>query len=491
MTQHTYAPAPGTAAGRVDVRDSDPALKALADVMTGADPDPELTCLVEHIDEAMIHRATAEAMRVSLLSRPTTTRERLTRRFDREKQLLADAHHLATELAAACDGDDAMLRMRLRRSDSWLQPALLMGRMQLRLVESICSQIEMVAEHFAIPKHLSVVTARQKLADGGRINDWMRLLADYSSNDEWLHATSTVSVNGVAKPVVVDAGPDLVSAAWAARVAAPVTITPTGGPWPGTAVSDALEMNAEPVRQWVASMSRELAGTDDRDLMLRIGQPLRKFLISPVAVAISRMFPARIGAVRRVGEVIVPLLGHLTADSAALMPSAPPEGFTPDDDVLSQLRGVPVGCAVGLDTVIDGAIPVKDITRDEMALLSLMEPRGFDEVQLTVNLATAEWEDVTATVAAIRSCGAIKLRSAIMGLADQDVVVGNENRLTLKLLVSEGIPVRTAHGYGAVLPAGTRMSLVGATVTKRHTTIYAAVDSCVAQKSPMALAAVS
>lgn len=478
-------------AGRVDARDFDPAIKALADVMNGADPDPQATRLVERLDAAMIHRASAEAIRHSLLSRPMSTRERLTRRFGRDKQLLADAHRLAIEMAAACDGDDAVLQMRLRRSESWLQPALLMGRMQLRLIESICSQIEMVAEHFAIPRHLSVVTARQALADGGRINGWMQLLADHTSNDEWLHATSTVSVNGVAKPVVVDAGPDLVSAAWAARVAAPVTVTPAQGVWSESVVRDALEMNAEPVRQWVASMSRELAGTDDRDLLLRIGQPLRGFLISPAATTIAGMFAARIGAVCRVGGVIIPVLGNLAADSASLMPGSPPEGFTADEELLSRLRGVPVGCAVGADTVIDGAIAVKAITRDEMALLSLAQPRDIGETQLTVNLTTAEWKDVTAAVAEIRNSGAIVLRSAVLGMADQDAVIGNEHRLTLKLLVREGIPVQTSYGYGAVLPAGTRLSLLGMTATKRHTTLYAAADSHLSVSSSMALAAVS
>jgi hypothetical protein len=491
MTQSTYVPAPEAVAGRVDSRNADPALKALADVMSGADPDPELTAQVEHLDEVSVHLAVAAAVRASLLSRPASTRERLMRRLDRDGQLLAEAHGLAVDLAAAAAGDASALRYRLRRSDAWLEPALLIGRMQIRLMESVCSQIEMVAEHFTIPRSLTVVTARQKLADGGRINGWMQLLPDNSGNDEWLHATSTVQVNGVAKPVVVDAGPDLVSAAWAARIAAPITVTPAVGSWSAPVVSDALGMSTEPVRQWVASMSRELAGDDDRDLMLRIGQPLRRFLISPAAVAIGRMFPPRIGAVRRVGQVVVPLLGHMLGDSSALMPSGACENFTPDDALLSRLRGVPVGCAVGPDTVIDDAIPVSDITRDEMALLALIEPRDIGEVELTVNLTTAEWEDVTSIVAKIRDAGAITLRSAVLGLADQDVVIGDENRLTLKLLVRSAVPVRIRHGFGAVLPAGTRMSLLGASVTKRHATLYAAVDSCVADRVPEALAAVS
>lgn len=465
MSLRFCATMPAGLAGCKNSRKANLAVRALSDVMNGADPDPDLTKHVKRIDDRTIHTAAAAAVWGTELSR--------------DGRLLVDARHLAAELAAAAAGDSSALRQRVRSGDGWVLPALLLSRLQMRLVESVCSQIDMHAEHLQPSQSLSTVTARQRLADGGRVTDWMRLLPDHS-NDEWLHATSIVTVNGVAKPVVVDAGPDLVSAAWSARVAAPVTVTPAEGPWPVAVVRDALDTHAEPVRQWVASMSRELCDNGNGDLLLRIGHPLRQFLMSPVTATITKMFPTRIGAVSRIGDVIVPLLGNLPAAAHDLVPSDQTKGSTHSDELLSRLRDVPVGCAVGPDTVIDDAIPVHTIARDEMALLSLVPPRDIGIVKLTANLTTYEWEDATELIREIRRTKGITLRAPILGWSDQDPVHGNDHRITLHMLANRGVPVRTRYGYGALLPAGTRLTLVHVKVSRGHATLYAIADMHVA-----------
>lgn len=76
----------------------------------------------------------------------------------------------------------------------------------------------------------------------------------------------------------------MVSAAWAARIAAPVSVYAAPGSWPMHIVADALDMCAGSIASWVAAMSRELAGDGDIDLSLRTTVPLRNFIVAPRCV---------------------------------------------------------------------------------------------------------------------------------------------------------------------------------------------------------------
>lgn len=283
--------------------------------------------------------------------------------------------------------------------------------------------------------------------------------------------------------MIVDAGPDSLTGAWSARIAAPVTITAAAGRWPVTAVEDCLRMCSAPVRAWVASMDRQLSGEDNEDLSLRIGSPLRQFLISPATVAVT----AAIAASR--GESLVPALG---AREDACVPGALPavpliaagssderERHPMASTLLPSMRaGGEAGAELAEDTVLHGCGYVAEIHRDEMALLSAAPAAELArEVEVTINFATPQWQDVTALIGDVRATGVMQLSSPVFGRVDQEVIAGARYRISLRARVTFGVPVRSREGYGVVLPAGTRLTLLGADVSKHHTTLYAAERS--------------
>lgn len=469
--------------GRANALRMTRARKAIAAVMNGADPDPvDVEATGDYrVDQQLLHLSAAAALRQSLMSRPSSARSRIDRSLNRGQQHLVDAYHLALALADSSDGDLTGLQGQLFGMDDWLEPALLLGKLQVRFLAQVCAQIQLSVEHSPVTDKLRSVTARQALADGGRITESTQLLEDHL-NGEWLHATSTVEVNGVSRPVVVDAGPDLVTAAWAARVAAPITVTAdSDGRWPVSAVRDALDICSDSVRWWVASMSRELAGDFDRDLELRIGPPLREFIVSPAAAAISAVIaadrPTPITAAASEGTAPAVSLERMPASTDTLLPTAPSERFIACPKRLALLRtGGEPGTELSPDTELDHFIDVSRVQRDEMTLLNMASPSELDEVEVTVNFRTPEYEDVTDLIAEVRDSGAVTLSAPVLAHCNQDTVSGNEHRVTLRALVRRGVALRTRHGYAVVLAAGTRLALLGADATKRHTTLYLQSD---------------
>jgi hypothetical protein len=344
----------------------------------------------------------------------------------------------------------------------------------------------MTAGHLPVDPRLATVTARDVLVGGGRIGADTVLLDDHSGNG-WLHATSNVTVGGVAGTVVVDAGPDLVPASWAARMVAPITVTPGEGRWPASVVGDVLALCDDAMRWWVASMTRELAGDDQEDLLLRIGPPLRQFLISPATAAIAAIVgigePTLIGAVSAqligTSSASVPAMSAMPATVDVLRPVAPSADYQPRAGALSAMRtGGEPGTELAPDAVLSGCIRLTDVGRDEMTLLGVVPTSDLGgEVEVTVNIATPEWQDVTNLVDEVRDHGAVALCAPMLARADQDTVTGAEHRLTLRARVRRGVPVQTRDGYAVLLGAGTRLSLLGADVSKRSATLYLQTDN--------------
>ncbi|WP_138230354.1 hypothetical protein [Mycolicibacterium aubagnense] len=467
------------------------AQKAIAAVMNGVDPEPgDLEGLGElRIDAQTLHLSAAAALRQVLLSRPTpgalrTSRHR--RRIGTDQHVVRDAYYLALALAD-CTGPTALAAAIGNICTDWLEPAALVGRLQVRFLEQVCAQIDMTANHLPVVPRLSGVMSRDILAAGGRLAPGTVLLPDHAfdqrDRDEegspWLHATSTVMVAGHSGPVIVDAGPDSLTGAWSARIAAPVTVTAAAGRWPVTAVEDCLRLCSAPVRAWVASMDRQLSGEDNEDLSLRIGAPLRQFLISPATVAVT----AAVAASR--GESPVPALGSGEDVSVSgALPAVPlmPAGRSDERErhpmastLLPLMRaGGEAGAELAEDTILEGCGYVAEIHRDEMALLSAVSAAELDrEVEVTINFSTPQWQDVTALIGDVRATGVMRLGAPVFGRVDQEIIAGARHRLSLRARVTFGVPVHTREGYGVVLPAGTRLALLGADVSKHHTTLYA------------------
>jgi hypothetical protein len=464
------------------------AQKAIAAVMNGVDPDPgDVEATRDYcVDEQLLHLSAAAALRQALMSRPASTAARMCRRGGDQQQLLIDAYYLALALADAVGGDAVALKATLHDGhENWLAPAALLGRLQVRFLEQICAQINMTAGHLPVQPSLATITAREVLVGGGRIGADTVLLDDHSGNG-WLHATSKVTVAGIAGTVVVDAGPDLVPASWAARMAAPITVIPGEGRWPVSVVGDVLTLCDDAVRWWVGSMTRELAGDDEEDLLLRIGPPLRQFLISPatatIAAITSTAEPTLIDAVpaQLIGTsaATVPVMSAMPANVDALRPVAPSADYQPRAGTLSAMRsGGEPGAELAPDTVLSDCIDLTDVSRDEMTLLGVVPTSDFaSEVEVTVNIATPEWQDVTKLIDEVRAHGAVTLCAPMLARADQDTVTGAEHRLTLRARVRRGVPVHTSDGYAVLLGAGTRLSLLGADVSKRSATLYLQMD---------------
>jgi hypothetical protein len=134
---------------------------------------------------------------------------------------------------------------------------------------------------------------------------------------------------------------------------------------------------------------------------------------------------------------------------------------------------------LGPDTVIEDATPLSDIREDAMTLLGAADPQWLDQpVEVTANLSVPDWEDVTQTVSRLSSSEVIALTAPVLAWADRDVVAGDSRRLTLRARVHHGVPVRTSAGVGVFLAAGTRLSVLGADISKSHCTVYLDQHRC-------------
>lgn len=441
---------------RVNTLRITPALSAMAAVMNGVDPDPaDVAALVDiPVGAGVLHQATAAALRQvmgpMLLSRTSTTADGHATADDAEMATLLDAYYLVLDLA---EGGAVPA---LARKD--VKAALLVGAMQVRFLETVCSQIEVTVvtpELLVGPK----IPARSVLKSGGDLAPGVRLLADHSAGSDgsagWLHALSTITVAGQSGRAVVDAGPENASAQWAARLAAPVTVAAAGGFWPVTVVEDCLRLCAPAVRRWVAAMPRELCGEDGRDIMLRSGPPLREFLISPATSALTGDFGKH--------------------PALPMRPAAAAESVRPPRGTLAAMRlGGPQGGELSADVVLPVRHRIRDVNRDELALLAATDVVDLPgEVEVTVNFAVPEWKDVTALIDGVRAAGSVALTSAALGWVNRDVVVGQRHRVSLRARVHRGGVCESREGTAVLLPAGSVFTVLGADTGRGHITLYA------------------
>ena len=428
-----------------------PALSAIAAVMNGVDPDPADVAALSsaRISVETLHLAAATAlrkvMRPFLLSRPAPGRPA---KIDPEHQALLDAYHLAIELVRGTAGP---------LSPDQLNSALVIGAMQVRFLEAVCAQVEITA----VPPQISVgarVPARTILERGGELAPGIRLLADHTAagdkQEQWLHALSTVTVDGAAGRAVVDAGPASASADVVARLAAPVTVTPAGGLWPVTVVGDCLRICAPAVRRWVAAMPRELCGPGNRDILLRSGAPLRDFLVSPATAAMTGS---------RGESSVLPLRPAAGQNIPAAHPG-----------LLVEMRtGVVPGGALRTDANLPAQVRIPDLRRDELALLAAVPAADLGrEVEVTVNFSVPEWKEMDALLAQVKKVGALTLSEGLLAWTDRDIVIGQRQRISLRVRVRRGVVCETRHGLAVLLSAGTRIALVGADTSDQHTTLY-------------------
>ncbi len=429
-----------------------PALSAIAAVMNGVDPDPadvaELASV--RISVETLHLAAAAALRKALvpflLSRPAPGQPA---QVNPEHRALLDAYHLAVELGRGGAG---------RLTPDRLSSALVIGAMQVRFLEAVCAQVEITAA----PPKINVgarTPARTILDRGGELAPGLRLLADHTVNgsdkqEPWLHALSTVTVDGVVGRAVVDAGPVSASADVVARLAAPVTVTPAGGLWPVTVVADCLRICAPAVRRWVAAMPRELCGAGNRDIMLRSGAPLRDFLVSPATAAMTGSH----------GEAsVLPIRAAVGVSAPASQPG-----------LLAEMRtGVLPGGGLRPDVKLPAQVRIADLRRDELALLAAVPATDLGrEVEVTVNFTVPEWKDITTLLEQIKAAGSLTLSEAVLGWPDRDIVAGQRQRVSLRVRVRRGVVCETRHGLSVLLPAGSTIALVGTDTSDQHTTLY-------------------
>ncbi len=473
-----------------------PAQRVIAEAMNGAVPDSDDIAAAEriHISDRLLHLSVAAALRQALMSRPSVGSRGETHRRSggSSVQSIRDAYYLALALAADADGDPTSLCSIIGRDrHSWLEPAALVGKMQVRFLEQVCEQMELIANHLPVPAAIAPVPASKMFASGGRITDTTLLLPDHrggeagGSNDErWLHATSTVVIEGYSGTAVVDAGPSILPAAWSARIAAPITITAKAGVWPKSVVRDCLWLCQDAVREWVGSMTRELNGTNNEDLLLRVGPSLRRFLVSPASLAIARC------AAQIADGAHTPSLGRRfnhrgdhTPDPCAVLDSGPLVAVEVDRtamakhtraELLKSMRQVDENVRELADDIeLVHAAALAQVHREELAMLSAAGAEELPEdVEVTVNLTVPDWQDVNALVGQLRSGGGARLTVGLAAYTDQEVVSGPEKRLSLRIRAHRGIPLRTDAGYAVFLSAGTRFTVLGVDVSKHHSTVY-------------------
>lgn len=451
------------------------AQRAIAAVMNGVDPeraDVDTTEAV-HISERFLHLSAAAALRQALMSRPSTAGAgRRRRRRGSIEQVTLDAYYLALALVADADGDSTALASTLSRDHhTWLPAAALVGRLQVRFLEQVCAQLEVTANYLAVPTDIASVPAAELFGRGAQISDAVRLLPNHAASAEsadaaWLHATSLVAIEGRTATTVVDAGPSVLPTQWSARLAAPVTVTASRGRWPKAVVRDCLWMCEDAVRSWVGSMSRQLRGENNEDLLLGVGIPLRRFLVSPAARSIARVAAAdpgdpggamlRFRPARAAGEP------HMRGLNSRMRV-----------DLLAAMRQVDDGAPLPEDTVIGGATDLAEIHNEELTLLSAVRPQMLPApVEVTANLSVPDWEDVTEMVARLNAGQEVELAGPLLAWADRDIVSGDTARLTVRARVHCGIAVNSADGVGVFLGTGTRLSVLGADTSRAHCTLY-------------------
>lgn len=441
-----------------------PALKAIAAVMSGLDPEPTDLAVVgeQPVDAQAIHLATAIALRRMLLSRPLPNAQ-LTP-IDSEQQVLLDAYYLALSLAGrTIDAIPAPRVTAAPAGDNWLKVTSLVGSMQVRFLESVCSQIAITAD---VPS-LSVGTRRVPIGKmiplGAELASGTSVLGNYTNaptrdgQSPWLHATSTITVAGMAGPAVVDAGPDTFPAEAAVRLAAPVAVVAAEGRWPKSVVDDCLRICARSVRSWVASMARHLGGDSNQDLVIHPLTPLRDHLVSPATATLTETgadpeaLPLRPGPIQDSG---------ISSSEVA--------------ELLATLRfGGEPGSELPADTHLDGAVQIAHLRPDELALLAASPTSDIEGgVVVTVNFEIPEWLDASTVLSQVRETGALTLTHAALGWIDRDVVAGRTRRLSLRARVCSGVVCETGRGQAVLLPAGTRITLIGSDTGRSHSTLY-------------------
>lgn len=457
----THAPRP-----RADLQDLTRTHKTLAAVMNGFDPGAEnLAALAgSAVDVATLHLSAAAALRRQLLESSTgdvvrSRRPHTPRRLEVQRR----AYELALALAGRYSGDIVPDGPVVNLSNSLdVEAAVLLGSLQVRLLESICSQISTAAEYLD-PCVAAGESAMVALNRGEEIAPGIMLIADHSAVDRtlglgpWLHATSVVTVAGQRYPVVVDAGPDRLLAVNSARMASPVTVAPTEGRWPVSVVEDCLKICATSVSDWVAAAPRRLSEDGRNDLVIHQVAPLRNFLVSPAT--------AELTGTRGVSAMPIPLRAGPQVDPKAKKSYA--------DDLERMRCGGLIGRELPSDTRLRPSIGVRSMTPDAAALLAGLPSADMGgEAVVTVNLDVPEWFDIAPVVRQIRTAGTWVLTEATPGWIDRDAVVGRRNRLSLRILISDGLVCATPRGQAVVLPAGTRVTFVGADTTREHTTLY-------------------
>lgn len=473
-----------------------PTHRAIAAVMNGVDPllgdIAAMSRWRQHLSERMIHQCTAAALQQALLSRPRQG-ARIGHK-DTPFKMLQQAHGLALALAADADGDRRALASIISAPPhTWLEAAALVGRMQVRFLEQACAQITLVADHLPISDEISYIRAGDLLREDGKITDTTKLLPDVATADpeeagenNWLHATSTVDIAGRRGSVIVDAGPSALPCAWSARIAAPVSVHTRIGRWPAFVVRDALHMHEDAVRSWVGSMSRQLSGFNDEDLLLKVGPPLRNFLISPASAAIGRC--AADLSVRPV-EMPAAWVHHGNRSSAADTGSAaagayvralePVSGGSAMSrqsrvEVLRTLRNLPNGRGMlREDVTLADAVALTDIRREELTILSAAAAQDLlRPVEVISNIDLPDWEDVDDLVADLTNGSAAVLNVPLIGWTDRDIVKGGSARLSLVIVCRRGTPVRTRSGFGVFLAAGTTVTVLTVERSRKHATVY-------------------
>jgi len=68
--------------------------------------------------------------------------------------------------------------------------------------------------------------------------------------------------------------------------------------------------------------------------------------------------------------------------------------------------------------------------------------------------------------------GALTLAEGLLAWTDRDIVIGQRQRISLRVRVRRGVVCETRHGLAVLLSAGTRIALVGADTSDQHTTLY-------------------
>lgn len=463
------APVPHrTAIRRPSPLRSNGALRAIAAVMTGVDPDPADIALLagSRIDAETLHLATAVALQLMLQTHPVTPEAVAAPAAQPPvRSVPRDAYYLALALSESAPAAPGKAPRAGLEGVAFLEAAALVGAMQSRFLAEVCSQISLTAESPELlvdPK----VTLSSVMKSGGRLTRSIRLLADHTARGrreadvpEWVFASTLITVAGIPGTAIVDAGPVTLQAGQGARMAAPVAVDAAEGLWPQSTVRDCLALSAPAVRQWVAALPRHLDGPHGDELVVTPALSLLPFLVSPATIALT-------GAVR---------------DPAAL-PLTPGPGASDTSrrggELLTSLRrgGLP-GTALGPDTRLEGAVRIPAAHRDALTVLACAPAADLGrEVEVTVNLSVPGWREVADVVRQIREQDSLTLDEPVLAWADREVISGRTHRISVRARVRHGVACRTRTGTAVLLAAGTILDVVGADLVdsgRSHSTLYA------------------